>query len=153
MLNISFIKYSLHYVVMHNPIHNILYWLLTYFRLYAYFRSTLHILLFLALFNISCIKYSMYDVIFVRVRQSLSMIFGKYQLQYTWFVGPTGVSPKMACRTIQLFLDSRPLASVHGWFSRIHQGAPICIMIDPSIPVIEIWITRDPSRTIVKLIL
>jgi len=85
------IKYSMHHSVMDNPIHNILYLLITYFRLYAYFRSTLHLLLFLSLLNISRIKYSMYDVIFVRVKQSLSMIFGKYQLQYSYFRSKTSL--------------------------------------------------------------
>jgi len=35
----------------------------------------------------------MYDVIFVRLKKNLSMVFGKYQLQYVYFLSRTIVGP------------------------------------------------------------
>jgi len=48
-------------------------------------------LLFLLLLNILCIKCSLDDVIFVRLKQNLFTVFGKYQLQYANFRSGTSL--------------------------------------------------------------
>jgi len=48
-------------------------------------------LFLLLLLNILGIKYSMYDVIFVKLKQNLSAVFGKYQLQHANFRSGTSL--------------------------------------------------------------
>jgi len=46
---------------------------------------------FLLLLNSRCIKYSMYDVISVKLKQNLSTVFVKYQLEYVNFRSGTSL--------------------------------------------------------------
>ena len=50
-----------------------------------------HLYYFLLLLSILGIKYSMFDVIFVRLMQSLSMVLWKYQPQYAHFCSGTSL--------------------------------------------------------------